>query len=226
MLQARPMTTEYCLNSDPLNPGNNEFSLPAQPEQGLDVVAHRPDAFPGDASAPLAEAPVAVHELLSDEFQPLDAKNIQVEMISSLIGATVVTVGLLVGTVIAWWNFGFGWIFWTVLASCLVLIVAMYVMSFWWPRLEFRHTHYRIDEQGLDIRRGVLWRHQVTVPLGRVQHADVSQGPLQRSFGVGTLTVHTAGTQNSSVGLEGLEHGLALQLRDLIVHQRGEHDAV
>jgi membrane protein YdbS with pleckstrin-like domain len=47
-----------------------------------------------------------------------------------------------------------------------------------------------------------------------VQHTDVSQGPLQRRYGLATLTVHTAGTENAQVQLPGLPHDVALSIRD------------
>jgi membrane protein YdbS with pleckstrin-like domain len=56
-----------------------------------------------------------------------------------------------------------------------------------------------VDARGLEIRRGVFWRSVVNVPRSRVQHTDVSQGPLERSYGLGTLIVYTAGTDHAQV---------------------------
>ena len=64
--------------------------------------------------------------------------------------------------------------------------------------------------------RGLWWRRDITVPFGRVQHLDVTQGPLERLFGLGTLVLHTAGNHNSSVALPGLAHAQALTMRDAI----------
>ena len=44
------------------------------------------------------------------------------------------------------------------------------------------------------------------VPRSRVQHTDVSQGPLERNHGLGTLVVYTAGTDHAKVELGGLDH--------------------
>jgi membrane protein YdbS with pleckstrin-like domain len=54
------------------------------------------------------------------------------------------------------------------------------------------------------------------VPFGRVQHIDVTQGPLERRFGLGTLVLHTAGTRSGAVGLPGLLFEEAGQIRDHI----------
>ena len=45
-------------------------------------------------------------------------------------------------------------------------------------------------------------------------------------FGLGTLIVHTAGTQNASVMLAGLEYTTAMWLRDRVVRQRKTVDVV
>ncbi len=93
-----------------------------------------------------------------------------------------------------------------------------------WPAIDYRHASYRIDDRCLEIRRGVYWRTVVAVPRSRVQHTDVSQGPLERRLGLGTLVVYTAGTDHARVSLGGLEHARALRLREQLL-PRGD-DAV
>lgn len=82
-----------------------------------------------------------------------------------------------------------------------------------WPAIVFRHTFYRVDDAGLEIQRGVYWRTLTNVPRSRIQHTDVSQGPLERKHGLGTLVVYTAGTQHSEVKLPGLEFSTAQRIR-------------
>jgi membrane protein YdbS with pleckstrin-like domain len=103
--------------------------------------------------------------------------------------------------------------------------VALALLSQRWPGVAYRHASYRVDERGLEIRRGVLWRRVITVPRSRVQHTDVSQGPIERRFGLGVLAVHTAGTEHAMVRLPGLEHGRALRIREHLLPRR-EHDVV
>ena len=93
-----------------------------------------------------------------------------------------------------------------------------------WPAIAYRHASYKVDAQGIEIRRGVFWRTVVTVPRSRVQHTDVSQGPLERRLGLGTLVVYTAGTDHARVSLGGLEHARALRIREQLL-PRGD-DAV
>lgn len=122
-----------------------------------------------------------------------------------------------------YWSFHGIDLFWQILvAAAAVVVGTSFCFSIFWPCRTFRHTRWGLDESGLEIHKGVLWRHRIVVPMSRVQHADVSQGPLQRSFGLGTLTVHTAGTSNASVDLAGLDHAVALRMRDQIVRTRSD----
>ncbi len=90
-----------------------------------------------------------------------------------------------------------------------------------WPPTAYRHTSYRIDDLGIEIRRGVFWRVVINVPLSRVQHTDVAQGPLERRFGLGTLVIYTAGTDHAKVSLSGLEHTRALRVRQHLLPGEG-----
>ena len=94
-----------------------------------------------------------------------------------------------------------------------------------WPAVAYRHTSYRVDDLGIEIRRGVYWREVVNVPRSRVQHTDVSQGPVERRYGLGTLVIYTAGTDHAKVELGGLEHGRALAIREHLL-PAGVADAV
>jgi hypothetical protein len=88
--------------------------------------------------------------------------------------------------------------------------------------LEHRHTSYRIDGAGIEIRRGVWWRKVTHVPRSRIQHTDVSQGPIERGFGLATLHVFTAGTEHAEVALGGLSHATALAVRDHLLAGRDD----
>ena len=94
-----------------------------------------------------------------------------------------------------------------------------------WPVLHHRHASYTVNPDGIEIRTGVVWRKAISVPRSRVQHTDVSQGPLERRYGLGTLGIYTAGTGYAKGSLDGLAHGTALEIRDHLLPLEGA-DAV
>ncbi len=94
-----------------------------------------------------------------------------------------------------------------------------------WPAVRYRHTFYQLSERDIRIRRGALWRSVHVVPRSRVQHTDVSQGPIERTFGLATLVMYTAGTEHASISLGGLPHETAMRIRDHLI-EGGLGDAV
>jgi membrane protein YdbS with pleckstrin-like domain len=94
-----------------------------------------------------------------------------------------------------------------------------------WPELEYRRTSYRVDARAIEIQRGVYWRKIINVPRSRVQHTDVSQGPLARAHGLGTLVIYTAGTEHAKVELPGLAYETAMLVREHLL-PREASDAV
>jgi membrane protein YdbS with pleckstrin-like domain len=100
------------------------------------------------------------------------------------------------------------------------ILVPLLLVSIWIvflaPSRRFHAWGYAMDAEELQVRRGLLTRVHTVVPLDRVQHIDLAQGPLERSFGVSRLVVHTAGTLHSQVLLPGLARPTAEAMRDEI----------
>jgi membrane protein YdbS with pleckstrin-like domain len=160
------------------------------------------------------------------DYQALDPRMIHVNRIAGWIFTAIASTAMLFGmgmTLLAADEMST----WLVLLPLLWL--AATILLAWhahrWPVLDYRHTSYRVDGLGIEIRRGVFWRVVINVPRSRVQHTDVSQGPVERRYGLGTLVIYTAGTDHARVDLGGLEHAVALRLRDRL-QPTGDADAV
>ena len=79
-----------------------------------------------------------------------------------------------------------------------------------------RAIGYRLREDDLVFRRGILWQRIVAVPYGRMQLVDISHGPLDRGFGLAQLKLVTAAAA-TGVTIPGLPQATAEALRDQIV---------
>jgi len=182
--------------------------------------------------APEPEVPSAValepaRALLVDgEDHPVDSNAVVVDRIvhlGTMLGIALITFA---GGLLAWF---FGdipaWITGLLFGGWLVIFAGLAFLGYTWPALHHKHLRYRVDEAGVRITRGVLWRKIISIPNSRVQHTDVSQGPLQRRYDIATLTVHTAGTEGASISLGGLRHDIALRLRDHLLPTGGHYDA-
>jgi membrane protein YdbS with pleckstrin-like domain len=159
------------------------------------------------------------------EEQAVDPRAVTVARLVGMLWTAAVAVAPYVGVTIAWALGGIpSRVYLLLLVIGTVLLAATLTWAYKWPELHHRHLRYRVDDHGMRIRRGVLWRKVVSIPASRVQHTDVSQGPLQRQYDLATLTVHTAGTQGASISLEGLEQGVARRLRDHLLPDHVDDD--
>jgi uncharacterized protein len=87
----------------------------------------------------------------------------------------------------------------------------------------FRSWGYAEREDDLLVRRGVLFARLSVVPYGRMQFIDVTAGPLERSFGLATVRLHTAAAATDA-RIPGLEREEAARLRDRLA-ELGEAQA-
>lgn len=101
---------------------------------------------------------------------------------------------------------------WLIIAAAVLALGGVLVL----PPRRYRAWAWGRTASELHIASGLLVRRRTYVPFGRVQHLDVTQGPIERRFGLATLALHTAGTRAATVALPGLERATANRLRDTI----------
>jgi len=87
----------------------------------------------------------------------------------------------------------------------------------------FASWGYAERQDDLLVRRGVLFSRLSVVPYGRMQFVDVTAGPLERSFRLATVKMHTAAAA-SDARIPGLEREEAARLRDRLA-ELGEAQA-
>ena len=110
------------------------------------------------------------------------------------------------------------------LAGLLVGALLAGGLGVWLGFRQFRHVAWRLDDDGIAIRRGRMFQRETRVPATRVQHLDLKRGPWQRRRDLATLVVHTAGTRHSAVTLPHLDAGDAERLRDALGRQIDRDD--
>ncbi|MGQ3413999.1 PH domain-containing protein [Natrinema sp. LN54] len=138
--------------------------------------------------------------------------------------------GLLVGAAIAltrtdFWDSAPSNLVPAAVAIAVVLAVLRVLVA--WRRYGVWRFELRDDD--LYIERGVFTRVKTVAPYVRVQHVDSRRSPLERTTGLATVVVYTAGSRSSDVAIPGLTPARAEEvqesLRRLAIESAGE-DAV
>ncbi len=164
-----------------------------------------------EESAPASAPP----SIVDGGEHPVDPRSVKIVRIIGVSLTLLIAMAPLIFITLGWALGGIPNVVYLPLLGGLLLLLSLPVMfAYKWPAARHKRLRYLVDEGGLRIRRGVFWRRVIWIPISRVQHTDFSQGPVQRSYGLATLTVHTAGTAGASISLAGLEHGIATRLSD------------
>ncbi|MFW7413835.1 PH domain-containing protein [Demequina sp. SO4-18] len=80
--------------------------------------------------------------------------------------------------------------------------------------LQWRVNMYRLGDEAVQQRKGILFRQQRQARLDRLQAVDVVQPLLARFFGFAELRIEVAGGENSGIVLEYLRLGDAEAMRN------------
>jgi membrane protein YdbS with pleckstrin-like domain len=150
------------------------------------------------------------------EWNRLSPKYRTLRRLTSLLVAPIlfsvpaIVVGLVSGE---WWISAILWGIAAVIAVSRLLLVDR----------NWRSWGYVEREDDLYITHGVLFRTLVAVPYGRMQLVEVESGPLERAFGLASVTLHTASASTDAT-IPGLTPDEAARLRDRLT-ELGEAQA-
>lgn len=108
-----------------------------------------------------------------------------------------------------------------------LIVVGGFAVALWgwyWAGRNQAAWGYAENEDDLFVTSGVMWRRLVAVPYGRMQYVDVSAGPIERYFGIATVTLHTASSETVA-DIPGLPADEATRLRNRLTELGGAHGA-
>ncbi|NQS98022.1 MAG: PH domain-containing protein [candidate division Zixibacteria bacterium] len=79
---------------------------------------------------------------------------------------------------------------------CAAFAVCLILNLIWIPAF-YKSLEYIIGDDSVRAKKGVFWRKQVNVPYTKITNVDVTQGPVQRIFDIGTIHLQTAGASGA-----------------------------
>ncbi len=84
------------------------------------------------------------------------------------------------------------------------LLIALFFMLVF-PALRFARYTYGYDGKRIVVRRGVIFRESIVIPLYQIQDLHRTEGPLMMLLGLSGVSLSTAGSSFSLATLEGEE---------------------
>ena len=75
----------------------------------------------------------------------------------------------------------------------IMFVVFQAAFTFVMVHMDYELRWYIVTDRSIRIRAGVREVREMTMTIANIQHASVSQGPIQRMLGISDLLVRTAG---------------------------------
>lgn len=142
-----------------------------------------------------------------DELTPLEPAYRTVMQLRGAVWATLLIVGALVAEAMIELPMG-------------LLILPALAIAAWialvGPARRYRRMGYSFSADRLRVVTGYIFQTDTMVPLSRIQHIDVEQGPILRHFALAELQVHTAAAGKETVTVPGLLRSDAEAMREAI----------
>ena len=132
---------------------------------------------------------------LGSKWQPVSDK---LASMRRLIALPLIALAAAVGVIIVVAVFGTS--AWGVGLIALLVVLAL-ASGLWlsgWAGRNARSWGYAENADDLLVTGGVMFRRLVAIPYGRMQFVDVKAGPVQRWYGIATVTLHTASTATAA----------------------------
>lgn len=184
--------------------------MPESAHQDEPIEAAQTSEAAHAPAAPTPESPASAHDAAaaSDaDWHRVSPKYVVVEVVGSLIGMAIF-VGAFTVAYLVW---GQWWWLWAAIAVGVISLVSIALE----PR-RVRSIRYRLRDDDLLFRRGIMFQRQVAVPYGRMQLVDITRGPVARALGLADLKFVTAAAA-TAVTVPGLPMEEADRLRDHLV---------
>ena len=104
---------------------------------------------------------------------------------------------------------------WWVGAVYLVWLV-WFGLGMWTVQKRYDLTGYALRQRDIIYKTGLLGRSVTTIPFNRIQHCEITEGPIQKSFKLASLKVYTAGGSGSDLSIPGLHRDDAAMIKEYL----------
>lgn len=106
------------------------------------------------------------------------------------------------------------------------LLVMFYFVSLVLSFLRAKARFYALREHDVLFQSGLFWQKTTAVAFNRIQHIDLTHGPLERKYQIASLKFFTAGGGAVDLKVPGLPEQDAEQMRALILSKINQDETI
>lgn len=111
-----------------------------------------------------------------------------------ILGGILIGIKISLGKIIPDFN-------WLINLIVIASIVLLALNALIYPFFEYKQWKYLITEDKIEIVHGLFFVTTTIIPILRIQHVSISQGPINKLFNLNNITISTAGGAHNITGL-------------------------
>lgn len=105
-----------------------------------------------------------------------------------------------------------------VMTCCIMIGVGLCYFSY----KQAKVIRYGVYPHQFILQKGLIWRSTTALPYTRLQHVNLSQGPVERHYQLSSLKCFSAGSGEAEIDLPGLNTDTAESLRQHLLEQAAQ----
>lgn len=164
-----------------------------------------------------SNAPLSLTEIptVSDiTFLPVEASYVKANLLINIVSTVLLT---LIAFAVQYFTSGKVQ---TIAYYASYIIPLIGVVTVVWGYLSDTRKAYALRELDISYRSGLIFRKTITQPILRIQHVEITRGPIERKLELATLLLFSAGGALHTFAIPGLPDERAEQLRQYILDHK------
>lgn len=87
-------------------------------------------------------------------------------------------------------------------AAIIIIVGLLFLNTFIYPAIEYAQWKYMINEDKIEFSEGIYSVTTTIIPMVRIQHIKINQGPINKIFNLADISIFTAGGTHKIPNIE------------------------
>ena len=144
----------------------------------------------------------------SSEMRRIDPRAIKKWRLTRLIALLIMLAAIITAYFLLWHRITDGMTLEAVRKTAIIsgltsgaILLLQLINLIVYPEIEYRQWSYCLTADRIEIKKGIIFHSTTIIPITRIQHVTVSEGPFARLYSLAKVDITTAGSTNEIDGL-------------------------
>jgi uncharacterized protein len=132
-------------------------------------------------------------------MQRMHPNAVKLSQLTALITHSILAIIIVILTVL---GLIYDWTMLPVAIAAGVVILSGFLFVGIIPTVRAKHFAFEVDAEEVRISKGIWWLSDIVIPMVKVQHVELLNGPMMRKMDLAHVVIVTAASKHVLFGLE------------------------